>query len=94
MFSQTVEYSLRAVAHLAMKAPELVCVREMAEAIRLPEAYLAKVMQKLSEANIIVTRHQILNDATSPSKPLCEFGRQSMISLGLGRTNDAKPPLP
>jgi len=56
MFSQTVEYSLRAVAHLAKVAPAVVSVREMASAIRVPEAYLAKVLQHLADSNIVVTR--------------------------------------
>lgn len=56
MFSQTVEYALRAVAHLAQVAPALVSVREMASAIHVPEAYLAKVLQHLADSNIVVTR--------------------------------------
>lgn len=56
MFSQTVEYALRAVAHLAQVSPALVSVREMAGAIHVPEAYLAKVLQHLADSNIVVTR--------------------------------------
>ena len=45
MFSQTVEYALRAVAHLAYEAPNARTTEQLAEATRVPSAYLSKVLQ-------------------------------------------------
>ena len=48
MFSQTVEYALRAVAHLADRAPAARTTDEIAAATRVPKAYLSKVLQGLT----------------------------------------------
>lgn len=53
MFSQTVEYALRAVAHLAYLAPEACTTSELAAATRVPAAYLTKVLQSLTRAGIV-----------------------------------------
>ena len=53
MFSQTVEYALRAVAHLAYAAPNPRTTEQVAEATRVPPAYLSKVLQALSRAGIV-----------------------------------------
>ena len=53
MFSQTVEYALRAVAHLAYEAPNPRTTEQIAEATRVPQAYLSKVLQALSRAGIV-----------------------------------------
>ena len=53
MFSQTVEYALRAVAHLAYEAPNPRTTEQIAEATRVPPAYLSKVLQALSRGGIV-----------------------------------------
>ena len=53
MFSQTVEYALRAVVHLAMRSPEPLTTAAIAEVTQVPPAYLTKVLQGLKEKNIV-----------------------------------------
>ena len=53
MFSQTVEYALRAVVNLAMKAPEPQKTADIAKATQVPPAYLSKVLQGLKEKGIV-----------------------------------------
>ena len=59
MFSQTVEYALRAVAHLAYLAPEACTTSELATATRVPAAYLTKVLQSLTRAGIVRSQRGI-----------------------------------
>jgi Rrf2 family protein len=51
--SQTVEYALRAVVHLAKEAPEGRTTDQIARATRVPRAYLSKVLQALVRAGIV-----------------------------------------
>ena len=53
MLSQTVEYALRAVVHLAMHSPEPRTTAAIAEATQVPTAYLVKVLQGLRANNIV-----------------------------------------
>jgi len=53
MFSQTVEYALRAVVHLASNAPRAQTTEEIAIATKVPQAYLSKVLQSLVAAKIV-----------------------------------------
>lgn len=53
MFSQTVEYALRAVVHLAMKAPVPQKTADIAEVTQVPTAYLSKVLQGLRTRGIV-----------------------------------------
>jgi Rrf2 family transcriptional regulator, nitric oxide-sensitive transcriptional repressor len=53
MLSQTVEYALRTVVHLAANAPASSTTAELAEATRVPPAYLSKVVQNLARAGIL-----------------------------------------
>jgi Rrf2 family protein len=52
MFSQTVEYALRAVVYLA-REPSSRTTEEIARATRVPQAYLAKVLHSLSVARLV-----------------------------------------
>jgi Rrf2 family nitric oxide-sensitive transcriptional repressor len=52
MFSQKVEYALRAVVHLASEAPAARTVEQIAKATKVPQAYLAKVVQELVHSGI------------------------------------------
>ena len=53
MFSQTVEYALRAVVHLADQSPRPQTTDQIAMATRVPKAYLSKVLQGLGRAKIV-----------------------------------------
>jgi len=59
MFSQTVEYALRAVVHLAYEAPAARTTLDIARATRVPQAYLAKVLQGLGQAGIVRSQRGI-----------------------------------
>ena len=56
MFSQTVEYALRAVVHLAHEAPSARTTDQIAAATLVPEAYLSKVLQALGHARIVQSK--------------------------------------
>src|SRR5580698_6674931 len=56
MFSQTVEYALRAVVHLADRGPSPQTSDQIATATRVPKAYLSKVLQGLSRAKVVLTK--------------------------------------
>ncbi len=53
MFSQTVEYALRVVVHLARTAPNPQTTKQIGEATMVPVAYLSKVIQKLVRGKIL-----------------------------------------
>ncbi|MEW4488822.1 Rrf2 family transcriptional regulator [Thalassoglobus sp. JC818] len=53
MLSQTVEYALRAVVYLASVAPQGKTTSQIAEATKVPQAYLSKVMQGLRGEGIL-----------------------------------------
>lgn len=53
MFSQTVEYALRAFLYIARKSPETVRLREVAEASSAPPRYLAKLLADLARAGLL-----------------------------------------
>jgi Rrf2 family protein len=53
MFSQTVEYALRAVVHLAAQSPQAQTTDQIAEATLVPKPYLSKVLQGLRRAGVV-----------------------------------------
>lgn len=59
MFSQTVEYALRTVVHLADHAPEPRTTEQIAEATLVPKAYLSKVIQGLCRADVLNSKRGI-----------------------------------
>jgi Rrf2 family transcriptional regulator, nitric oxide-sensitive transcriptional repressor len=59
MFSQTVEYALRAMVQLAADAPEASTTQAIAESTHVPAAYLAKVLQSLRRAGLISSRRGV-----------------------------------
>jgi Rrf2 family protein len=59
MFSQTMEYALRVVAFLAGRDQEPATTRQIAAATRVPEGYLAKVIQSLGRAGIVASQRGI-----------------------------------
>ncbi|MBO0700867.1 MAG: Rrf2 family transcriptional regulator, partial [Zavarzinella sp.] len=59
MFSKTVEYALRAVAHLAYEAPNARTTEQISEATKVTPAYLSKVLQALSRAGILKSQRGV-----------------------------------
>jgi Rrf2 family nitric oxide-sensitive transcriptional repressor len=55
VLSQTVEYALRAVVHLAYIAPSSTTTADLAAVTQTPPAYLAKVLQALVKADIVAS---------------------------------------
>ena len=47
MFSQTVEYALRAVVYLAYESPEARTTEQIHQATHVKKAYLSKILQGL-----------------------------------------------
>lgn len=69
MFSQTVEYALRAVVFLADQAPEGRTTDQIAQATRVPKAYLAKVLQGLCKAGLVHSQRGIGGGMTLAKEP-------------------------
>lgn len=59
MISQTVEYALRAVVHLASVAPAARTTEQIATATLVPRAYLSKVLQSLAKGGVVVSTRGI-----------------------------------
>ncbi|MBX7074586.1 MAG: Rrf2 family transcriptional regulator [Pirellulales bacterium] len=59
MFSQTVEYALRAMVCLASEAPAARTTQQIAEVTKVPAAYLAKVIQSLNRAGLVHSQRGI-----------------------------------
>jgi Rrf2 family protein len=53
VFSQTVEYALRAVVHLASQSPAARTTDQIAAATLVPRAYLSKVLQSLTKSGLV-----------------------------------------
>lgn len=68
MFSQTVEYALRAVMTLAEHAPAARTTDQIAAATRVPKAYLAKVLQALTRGGLVQSRRGV-GGGTSLARP-------------------------
>lgn len=59
MFSQTTEYALRAMSCLALAPNQLVPTNTLADMTKVPNNYLAKVLQQLATANLITGRRGV-----------------------------------
>ena len=59
MFSQTVEYALRAVVYLASQTPASATTEQIAKVTRVPQAYLSKVLQGLTRAGVVQSQRGI-----------------------------------
>ena len=59
MFSQTVEYALRAAAHLGSIYPATATTAEIANVTKVPPAYLAKVLQSMRDSQLVESRRGI-----------------------------------
>ncbi|MBI3864240.1 MAG: Rrf2 family transcriptional regulator [Planctomycetia bacterium] len=69
MISQTVEYALRAVVHLASEAPAARTTDQVAKATRVPRAYLSKVLQSLGRAGLVRSQRGIGGGMTLTKSP-------------------------
>lgn len=69
MFSQTVEYALRAVVHLAYCSPSASTTEQIAIATKVPQAYLSKVLQGLSRAGVVRSQRGIGGGVALASAP-------------------------
>ena len=69
MFSETVEYALRAIIHLAYVAPDARTTAQIAEATLVPKDYLAKILQKLGGAGIVTTQRGVGGGVTLAKSP-------------------------
>lgn len=69
MFSQTVEYALRAVVFLADQAPAPRTTDQIALATRVPKAYLSKVLQGLAKNGVVKTQRGVGGGITLHKTP-------------------------
>ena len=69
MFSQTVEYALRAVVHLAHAAPELQTTDQVSLATQVPAPYLSKILQGLGREGIVKSQRGIGGGHSLLSEP-------------------------
>ena len=73
MFSQTVEYALRAVAFLAAQAPAARTTDQIAAATLVKRAYLSKVLQGLSRSGIVHSQRGIGGGMTWATRASCSW---------------------
>jgi len=69
VFSQTVEYSLRAVCYLASQAPDACTTEQIATATKVPRAYLSKVLQSLGRAGLVHSQRGLGGGMTLTKEP-------------------------
>jgi Rrf2 family protein len=69
VLSQTVEYALRAVVHLAAEAPRPRTTDQIAQATRVPRAYLSKVLQSLVRAGVVSSQRGLHGGMTLGRTP-------------------------
>jgi Rrf2 family protein len=69
MFSNTVEYALRAVVHLAHEAPAARTTAQIAEATRVPKDYLSKILQDLRKVGIVQTQRGVGGGVALAKRP-------------------------
>jgi Rrf2 family protein len=72
VFSQTVEYALRAIVHLAQHAPAPRTTDQIAEATLVPRAYLSKVLQSLIRAELVQSQRG-LGGGMALARPAAEL---------------------
>jgi Rrf2 family protein len=59
MYSQTVEYALRAAASLGIQWPTPATTKQIAKTTGVPPAYLSKVLQALARAGVVRSRRGV-----------------------------------
>jgi Rrf2 family transcriptional regulator, nitric oxide-sensitive transcriptional repressor len=68
LFSQTVEYALRVMVHLAVQEGP-VTTKQIAVATKVPEGYLAKVIQSLGRAGLVHSQRGLHGGSTIGRNP-------------------------
>ncbi|CAN5338410.1 Rrf2 family transcriptional regulator [soil metagenome] len=71
MISQTTEYALRVIVHLASLDGKPATIQQIAKATLIPPGYLAKVLKGLSRAGLVISQRGLHGGsilARSPSK--------------------------
>ena len=91
MFSQTVEYSLRAVVALAQNERKTCTCQELAELTQVPGPYLSKVMQPLVQSGLVRSRRGLhggfaLEARVKTRAELLRYGHVHEVSLGIYRS--------
>ena len=69
MLSQTAEYALRAMVHLAQNPGEARTVESIAQATKVPVGYLAKIMQQLTRAGLTTSQRGLHGGFILTRKP-------------------------
>jgi Rrf2 family protein len=69
MFTQTAEYALRIVVYLASLKGAPATIRQIAAVTKVPEGYLAKVLQALSRAKILSSQRGLHGGSTLSREP-------------------------
>ncbi|OYW19194.1 MAG: transcriptional regulator [Planctomycetales bacterium 12-60-4] len=69
MFSQTVEYALRAVVFLADRAPRACTTDQISEVTKVPKPYLSKVLQGLARGGVVQTQRGVGGGVTLVKSP-------------------------
>lgn len=69
VLSQTVEYALRAVVHLASEAPAARTTDQIATVTQVPRAYLSKVLQSLIRAGLVHSQRGLGGGITLTREP-------------------------
>ena len=69
MFSQTTEYALRSVVYLAENKPDRLSVVCIATATQTPTGYLAKVLQSLAKAGVVIGQRGLHGGFTLTREP-------------------------
>lgn len=102
MLSQTAEYALRAVLHIASAPDRPVSVAEIADALAVPRNYLSKTLHQLSRAGIVNPTfgpgggYRLVRPAAEITldavlAPFDETGGERHCLLGRTRCSDADP---
>ena len=92
MFSQTAEYALRAVACLARAAGRPMTTRQLADAARIPGAYLSKILQSLARAGV-VTGQRGLNGGFVLGRPPADLTLLDIVHVADGSRRITACPL-
>jgi len=69
MLSQSAEYALRAVVHLASVAPAPRTTEQLAAAVHVPQAYLAKLLHRLVQEQVVRSQRGIGGGFTLARRP-------------------------
>lgn len=78
MFSQTTEYALRAMVHLAASVGRPQTVQQIALSTQVPQGYLSKVLQSLSRAGLIRSQRG-LGGGFSLARPAAEIDIYAIV---------------